>query len=64
MKQKIILFSIVFLIGVTACKKSKIDYPETKKVDQVDEYFGVKVEDPYRWLEDDNSDGEGNDKQK
>ncbi|MDR0660543.1 MAG: prolyl oligopeptidase family serine peptidase [Prevotellaceae bacterium] len=30
-------------------------YPGTKKVDQVDEYFGVQVEDPYRWLEDDNS---------
>ncbi len=39
-----------------ACKnKQSIDYPETKKVDQVDEYFGVKVEDPYRWLEDDTS---------
>jgi prolyl oligopeptidase len=33
----------------------KFDYPETKKVDQVDDYFGTKVADPYRWLEDDNS---------
>jgi len=32
-----------------------MQYPETKKVDQVDEYFGVPVADPYRWLEDDNS---------
>ena len=30
-------------------------YPETKKVDTVDEYFGTKVADPYRWMEDDNS---------
>jgi prolyl oligopeptidase len=55
MKQRTLLFSIAILIGFTACKNSNIDYPETKKVDQVDEYFGVKVEDPYRWLEDDRS---------
>jgi len=30
-------------------------YPLTEKVDQVDEYFGTMVADPYRWLEDDNS---------
>ncbi len=36
--------------------KSQIKYPEAKRVDQVDDYFGTKVADPYRWLEDDNSD--------
>jgi prolyl oligopeptidase len=30
----------------------KIDYPASKKVDQVDDYHGTKVADPYRWLED------------
>jgi prolyl oligopeptidase len=29
----------------------KITYPGTKKVEQVDDYFGTKVPDPYRWLE-------------
>ena len=29
----------------------KITYPETRRVDQVDEFHGVKVADPYRWLE-------------
>ena len=32
-----------------------LTYPQTKKTDQVDTYFGTPVADPYRWLEDDNS---------
>lgn len=32
-----------------------ITYPETKKVDVVDDYFGTKVADPYRWLENNDS---------
>ncbi|KUJ83872.1 S9 family peptidase [Microbulbifer flavimaris] len=32
------------------------DYPETKTVEQVDNYFNTKVSDPYRWLEDLESD--------
>lgn len=52
----ILAMSLVFVFS--ACKQKvgeKIIYPQTKKVDQVDDYFGTKVADPYRWLEDDNS---------
>jgi len=27
-------------------------YPHTRTVNQIDDYFGTKVTDPYRWLED------------
>jgi prolyl oligopeptidase len=30
-----------------------VQYPETAKVDQVDDYHGTEVADPYRWLEQD-----------
>jgi len=33
----------------------EIKYPETKKSEHTDTYFGTKVNDPYRWLEDDRS---------
>ena len=32
-----------------------MQYPNTEKISQTDEYHGIKVEDPYRWLEDDTS---------
>lgn len=36
-----------------ATQQKKLVYPETAKVDTVDVYFGTKVADPYRWLEND-----------
>ena len=34
---------------------AQLQYPTTKKCDTTNEYFGTKVADPYRWLEDDKS---------
>ena len=33
----------------------KVSYPPARQEAVVDDYFGTKVEDPYRWLEDDNA---------
>jgi prolyl oligopeptidase len=31
---------------------ARLSYPDTPRIDQIDESFGVAVPDPYRWLED------------
>lgn len=60
MKKTVIMAGIILgtgaSVGLVGCSgQVKLDYPETKKVDTVDVYFGTQVADPYRWLEDDNS---------
>ncbi|HAI81531.1 MAG TPA: S9 family peptidase, partial [Chryseobacterium sp.] len=50
----IMLTGALFFASCTTQKmNNSLNYPETKKVEHTDEYFGTKVEDPYRWLEDD-----------
>jgi prolyl oligopeptidase len=53
--MKRVIISFLALSFMTSCSEKPIQYPTTKKVDVKDTIFGTVVEDPYRWLEDDNS---------
>lgn len=67
MKKTVLFILIPFVMSCTQkdeaivqgshveVKKVNLVYPETQKGDVVDNYFGTEVPDPYRWLEDDNS---------
>ena len=50
-KLAIACVGFCFAIEMSASTPSPIKYPETKKTNQVDDYHGTKVADPYRWLE-------------
>lgn len=59
--MKFPLVPAILVLALIGCKDEEkketitVTYPQTKKVDTVDTYFGVEVKDPYRWLEDDRS---------
>ncbi len=59
--MKKIMLPTLLALTLIACKEnskevsSNLEYPETKKGEVVDTYFGTDVADPYRWLEDDRS---------
>jgi prolyl oligopeptidase len=52
MKTRFLLMLIAAMaISCSQPDAPKLKYPVAKKVDQVDDFFGTKVADPYRWLE-------------
>ena len=52
--KKLILMTMA-LVANTAVSAQGLQYPKAAKDGTVDDYFGVKVADPYRWLENDTS---------
>jgi prolyl oligopeptidase len=51
--RKLTRFIVLFILPFSL--HAQLQYPATKKVDWVDDYSGTKVNDPYRWLENDTS---------
>jgi len=52
LKNAVVLLFLSFLLGSIQAQII-ISYPKAKKVDQVDDYYGTKIQDPYRWMEND-----------
>lgn len=49
---------VLFILGCSEQERSnniQVNYPESKKVEVTDNYFGETIKDPFRWLEDDRS---------
>jgi len=59
MKNISLLAALVLFAACQETTKKRdpitVNYPTTKKVDTIDNYFGTEVPDPFRWLEDDRS---------
>ncbi|RYY18711.1 MAG: S9 family peptidase, partial [Chitinophagaceae bacterium] len=51
MRNKTVIYLLLSLISLQS--SSQLNYPVTRKTDHTDDYRGIIVKDPYRWLESD-----------
>lgn len=55
LKRTFAFLLVLAFMGISIPAQAKLEYPKTRKSDQTDNYFGTKVADPYRWLENNDS---------
>ncbi len=55
MKTPFLVLLLLWPALLAAQGRPRLDYPKTRQLPQLDDYFGTEVRDPYRWLEDDQS---------
>ena len=54
-KKGILSVAVISLFAGAVPAQKGIVYPQARKVEQVDNYHGISVKDPYRWMEETNS---------
>src|SRR6266705_233354 len=48
----LLLTGVLCGVAATVARAQALAYPPARRSDQVDDYHGTRVADPYRWLED------------
>ncbi len=51
-RSLVLLILAAFLAAAAPVRAQKWEYPAARRAEQVDDFHGAKVEDPYRWMED------------
>ncbi len=52
-KRTLIVLCLIITFLYGGCKTTTLRYPKTRRINQINTYHGINVNDPYQWLEED-----------